>query len=356
LNAEYLLWWVRDDKVQQPIISTIPGGVPITPGAVLPPGTLVPVFPAHNTINYNPLNGVRLSGGVWLNGEGSFGIDATGFWLQDTSRVGVISSPGVPILVENYFSANAGNQPAFIQLSSPDPRTGSSATFAATSTIKSIAGGDADFRFRGYAIFADTTDYLLGGRYFGFNESLNMTTQANFHPGNPVRSLTINDQFTTHTQFYGVQIGFNSRICNCNGFALDGILKLALGDSHQTADVAGSNTIVLANGVQNTQPGGFFTQQSNIGSHTKDKAAVLPELGLNLAYNFTNYASVWVGYNMLYLNQVARPGAVINPVINDANVRYISNPTPGNANQPAFIFHSDSFWMQGITVGMRLQF
>jgi len=349
-NAEYLLWWARDDKVQ-PIIQTFPAFLANT--NPLPPGATSPLYPAKGEINYNALNGVRLSGGLWLDSAATFGIDGSAFTVQQASRVAVISSPGAPILAESYFSANNGLTPTALQFSNPDPKSGFSGTIAVTSAITSIAGGDGDFRFRGYAIFADTTDYLLGGRYFGFNESLDSTAQSNFKDG---RSLIVSDHFSTTTQFYGAQVGFDSKMFAFNGFSMEGIIKLALGDSHQTADVAGTNTIILARGTENKQQGGLYAQPSNIGSYTQNKVAVLPELALNLSYNFTNHCAIWVGYNMLYINSVARPGAIINPVINDSNIRYISGTTPGNSPQPAFVFRDDSFWLQGITVGLRLQY
>jgi hypothetical protein len=348
-NAEYVLWWVRDQNAPS-LIQVIPDSVAnVTP---LPAGSVQTLFPAKNQINYSPFNGVRLTAGLWLDSASTFGLDGSAFVLQQNSRAGAIYSIGSPIIAQGYVSANSG-VPTSLQLSSPDPVFGYTGGIGVRSTISSIMGFDANFRCNGYAIFADNTDYLFGARYFNFHEQLDIVGQANFKNG---LQLVDADHFATNNQFYGAQIGVDSRLCGFRGFSLEGIVKLAIGGVHQTASVSGYNSFTYPNGVVDRQVGGLYAQPSNIGNYSQNKLGVMPEVGLNFSYNLNDNCAIYVGYNLLMLNNVARPGGSIDPNINDANVRFITNPTTGNAPNPVFRFSEESFWVQGITAGFRLQF
>ena len=87
--------------------------------------------------------------------------------------------------------------------------------------------------------------------------------------------------------------------------------------------------------------------------------AVVPEIGLNLGYQITSWASVSVGYTLLYTNNVIRPGNQINRTINTSqSTSYTEDPAArlqGSA-QPSFKFKSSDFWAQGINVGLSFRF
>jgi hypothetical protein len=87
--------------------------------------------------------------------------------------------------------------------------------------------------------------------------------------------------------------------------------------------------------------------------------AVVPEVGLNIGYQITSWASVFVGYTFLYTNNVVRPGNQINRNINPTQSTAITeDPAPQSQGpaQPSFKFNSSGFWAQGINVGLSLRF
>ena len=68
--------------------------------------------------------------------------------------------------------------------------------------------------------------------------------------------------------------------------------------------------------------------------------AVVPEVALNVAYQITDRISVFVGYTMLYVNDVVRPGNQIDRTINTTqNVPWVGETT-----------------VQGLNVGLGLPF
>jgi len=68
--------------------------------------------------------------------------------------------------------------------------------------------------------------------------------------------------------------------------------------------------------------------------------AVVPEVNLNVGYQFADWARAYVGYDFLYASDVAQPGEQINPA------GLIFAPV-----QP----HTD-FWAQGVNFGLEFRF
>jgi hypothetical protein len=82
----------------------------------------------------------------------------------------------------------------------------------------------------------------------------------------------------------------------------------------------------------------------------------MPEVAVNLSYNLSERAAVFAGYNFLYLSNALRVGGTIDPTVNDSAARFVANPTPGNSPGPTFTFRDEAFWLQGVNLGVRLEF
>jgi hypothetical protein len=84
---------------------------------------------------------------------------------------------------------------------------------------------------------------------------------------------------------------------------------------------------------------------------------VIPELTVNLGINLTRRLSMFVGYNLIYVNKVARPGAQINPVVDASTVPL--SPTYGATGQvpgTRLLFVQDDFWLQGANFGFTFKY
>ena len=92
---------------------------------------------------------------------------------------------------------------------------------------------------------------------------------------------------------------------------------------------------------------------SNIGMHYSHQFSVVPELGVNLGFDFSPQLRAIIGYDLVYWNNVARPGDQI-----DLNIdpRQIPPATSSSAARPEFILRTSDYWAQGVNLGLDLRF
>jgi hypothetical protein len=127
---------------------------------------------------------------------------------------------------------------------------------------------------------------------------------------------------------------------------------------HESVDINGSTFQTLIPGDPITAPGGIFAQPSNIGHHTQDRFAVVPEVDVNIGYAVTKWARVSVGYSFLYASNVVQPGNQINPLGNTTRTGFAaaSGIPPIGPVAPTFSFNESSFWAQGMNFGLEFRF
>jgi hypothetical protein len=82
-------------------------------------------------------------------------------------------------------------------------------------------------------------------------------------------------------------------------------------------------------------------------------------LELRLGYPLNHHARVFVGYDVLYWTEVARPGEQISHSVN-LTQNAVLDPTGvgklvGPAQPAPFLKHSD-FWAQGLNVGIEFRY
>jgi len=95
---------------------------------------------------------------------------------------------------------------------------------------------------------------------------------------------------------------------------------------------------------------------SNIGHHSMDKGSVIPEFSCKVGYQFTENVRATLGYTLLIWDDVVRSGNQIDRGVNPTLVPGFIGTVTGPAN-PAFSFQQQTnLWVQGLTVGLELQF
>ena len=62
--------------------------------------------------------------------------------------------------------------------------------------------------------------------------------------------------------------------------------------------------------------GGVFAQPTNMGAHDADHFAFVPEGDFAVGYAFASWGRVMIGYDVIYISDVARPGDQIDPGVN----------------------------------------
>jgi len=181
--------------------------------------------------------------------------------------------------------------------------------------------------------------------------------------------LTIVDEFDTRTHFYGGQVGARAEY-HWGAFFVSGALKVGLGDNVEKVVIGGSTTVVPPSSRRaaafrlptrgptgRVTSGGVLTEPSNIGEYNADEFVVIPEVAVSVGYQITGHVRVFVGYDFLFWSDAVRSGNQIDRAVNPAVLRALF-PT-GHAtspDQPSFSFHQTSFWAQGGTFGVEVNY
>src|SRR5262249_57033021 len=95
-------------------------------------------------------------------------------------------------------------------------------------------------------------------------------------------------------------------------WVLDLRTTVAFGVTSSTVDISGGQVNTFANGTVASTNGGLYALSSNIGRHSRNEFAVLPELNFNVGYNITPRCRLFVGYTLFYWSSVLRPGDQID--------------------------------------------
>lgn len=359
VSAEALLWSVKSAPLPPTLTTFVPGSPSALTGfggAIGFPGTVV-LSPDH--LGYGLLPGGRLTIGRWLDSDPRLGIEASGFVLGSRSASFSSSSAGSPSLRVPFFNVPPGagfplGSSSFVLA---DP--GFAAGGQTVSSSLQFWGIEANGLYRAYSGPGASVSVIAGLRYIDLREGLSIVSVESLLPPFLFGSFTGTDNFSTRNQFFGAQLGVKAQ----RQFAqFDGsvVAKVAVGDNYQTVSING-NSAVAGNGFgvpSGITPGAIFTQLTNIGQQTRNQFAAVPEAQVELGYRFSNGMRVFVGYDLIYLSSVVRPGDQIdttlnltgNPAINGAGATLTGAP------RPVPLFNGSSFLAQGMQIGASYAF
>ena len=164
------------------------------------------------------------------------------------------------------------------------------------------------------------------------------------------------DAFRTRNYFNGVNLGVLAE-ARSGRLTTSATMKVALGrtSSRVAIDGEATATVPLPNGGVDvaTTPAGLLAQETNIGDFEYDRFAVVPELGVEAAYDVTPCLQASVGYTFLYWSRVARPGDQIDTDLNLSQLApggLVGFPRPEQQNV------DDDLWVQGLRFGLQYRF
>jgi hypothetical protein len=352
LNGEYLLWWLKQDKV--PVLASTSTN-PFDNGELGKPTTSV-LF-GGDGLDGSARSGFRITGGWWLDETcKDDGIEVSGFYLSPRSTNFDANSSQFPVIARPFFNVNQGIE--FAQLTAfPGIATGN----LSINNESNLFGAEINARCNLCCGCNYRVDVLGGFRYLDLEESLSLTETGLFLPGDgPPQAgdtFLVHDYFGTRNQFYGGQVGLSGEY-DIGRFSVTGWTKVALGDTHQDILIDGNQVITAPNGTAQQFKGGLLALTSNIGRYHQDRFSVVPELNLNIGYQLTDHVRVFVGYDVLYWNNVVRPGGQID---RNLDITLIPNvPVPGvgpaGQNQPSAPRPGTDLWVQGVTFGMEVRY
>jgi hypothetical protein len=191
-------------------------------------------------------------------------------------------------------------------------------------------------------------------------ERLHLGTSSPAVPPLPPDVFRTEDIFQTCNDFYGGQLGLRGAWQRgCWSVAATG--KIALGDTHQRTRIDG--TLLTNDFTQLTQlqafPGGYLALPTNIGGHSRDAFAVLPQADVQVGWTPRAGLRLFLGYSFLYVSSVARPGDPIDRVINPTQGPGFSgspNTALNGPPRPTFPGRDSDFWAQGLNIGVEFRY
>jgi hypothetical protein len=315
-------------------------------------------------VDFRGFSGGRVTAGVWLDADGSIGLEGRGFVLESRPAVSRFSSDqnGNPRLGIPFFNAQTGNEDN-AAFAVPGSLTGA----IGASYSSQLWGAEGNVVVNVFRDWARGIDILAGFRYAGLEERLTLTGSSV-----PLNNVGVafegvllsapaitgtTDTFRTLNSFYGGQIGVQGELRR-GCFFVDLGCRVALGVTHQEVDVAGQSSLSIGSvGLVRTAPGGVFAQPSNVGRVTNDVFAVLPEVEAKLGYQLNRHWRVHVGYTFLYWSNVARAGEQIDRAVAPSQAPTFGefNPQVG-ATRPMPLVRTTDYWATGVSFGVELRY
>jgi hypothetical protein len=355
VTGESLLWFGKG-RTTPALITTSPQGTIRDEAGVLgEPGTEI-LFGGGN-VGDGLAAGARLDFGFWLDPCETLGVGAKIWGFEGASEGARFSgSDGNPILARPFFNVN----PDFPNLPGEDSLlvvfpglldTGS----VTAETTSDVLGTEAYLRASMLAGRGYNLDLMGGYHFVQLNDGLLVSSSSiDSNPGAlpPVGTIIDTlDAFDARNAFHGGQIGFIGEI-RYDCWTFSGLAKISVGNMHQAVRIDGSSTITQPGDDPVTSAGGLLAQPTNmsstVGPHSRDRTAMIPEVGVNVSYRWREHLRLTAGYSAIYWSNVVLAGDQI-----DRNVNLQQNPLIGPP-LPAFAFQDTDYWMHGLNLGVTL--
>jgi len=304
INSGPLLYWLSDAPIPTPLVATGPLGN----------GSQILI--GDQSLRYGTFAGFFIDGGWWCGDDRRVGFELAGFLTQKQTATRQVASNAIgnPVLARPFFNPQiglSGGQDAFL-VSSP----GQFAGLLTVETGARIDGAQMNILLNLLRTPSWSVDGVAGARYFDLDEYLTVsqytqTLSGNnipyFGTGPGVPAVIITDRIRTRNQFWGGQMGLDCEY-RYNMLFVDGGARVGLGPVHQVTEVSGQTVAAGATGG----PGGILAvgqiPNGNIGRTTTDRFSVLADAHGMIGVQLGKRARLGIGYQFLYLNNVARPG------------------------------------------------
>ena len=343
-RVEYLMWFSRGRNAP-PLVTTSPDTiVDPTQAGVIGADTSV-LFGGEEPIGENMRSGGRISIGrlladerTWLEGR---------FWgVEDSTERFFQGSNGSPILARPFFNPVLGVEDALL-VAFPGAATGGSVNVLAKNDMLSA---EAWLRRTWCDCGHVRLDLLAGYQFARIDDFLSVSSTATSI--DPLAAVPVNtvigvsDAFSTQNEFHGLSLGFlleTRKDC----WSLEVLGKIGLGNMRQQVEIAGTTNTDPPAGATVRTEGGLLAFPSNIGVYNGNRFTVVPELNLNVAYNFSPTWKIFAGYTVIYYSNAVLAGNQIDRAV---NLSQVPGPPVGPL-RPEFSFVNSDFIIQGINIG-----
>jgi hypothetical protein len=329
-----LLWWIKDAStptLAQSADGTI-GGTP----------------------DYGRFNGVQADAGLWFNDRHTTGAFIEGFSLEQKSVSAALAGFG-PI-TRPLFNVVTGS-PVDVIVASPGVAVGR-IDFDTSSRLWGVAAGFV--KNVAYCPATHTVDVFFGVRHLDLDETLQVRQETTALAGTlalagaQVNALRITDRFDARNVFTGGELGVRAE-CRHGPLFLAGCARVAVGPNHEAIDVFGRTDEI--GGTRSALGGLLAVPGGNAGGQVTNRFAVVPAVNGTVGCQLTAHLRASVGYDFLYINDVARPGGQIDPTFNPrlvpASLFFGSQSGPA---APRPTVRRDDFYAHGLQVLLEMRY
>jgi hypothetical protein len=345
-EVDYLLWW-RSGRYMPPLVTTQPNS------GVLPSATIL--F-GNGEIDEQVRPGGRLNIGVWLDPCEVLGLGVRYLGVGESPVEYSLDSDELGFFARPFNDASV--DPA---VATAFPIANNLAAVPTTGNLlirsdSEVHAGDVYLRRAVRRVCGVRLDLLAGYQAARIDEDLSIDSLTVTQRLDTIESLAVSDIFDTKNEYNAGYFGLQADYRHCN-WSLDVMAKFAFGNMHQTVSIDGQTVATDANGGVSVRNSGLLAQAAtNVGVHVQDEFAFMNDTSVKLSYHATQRLKLSVGYSLMYWSNVVRPGDQINLNVDS---RLLGDP-PDNPDppitQPAFVFKTTDFLLQGINLGMQYDF
>lgn len=361
-EADYVLWFRPANRDVQRLAST---------DALSVPGARTIATFGDEHLSNRLVSGGRFGLGLWWTDDSAWtssglvqtaGIDTRFFFVGQRSFDN--DSGGANTVVRPFFNFRVHAEDA-IPVAAPGLASGSIGAVAKDDIWGAEVNAWKNLYYDQPATSC-TIDAMAGFRYLEMRESVSILRSTDFASDltafpafQPLAGshLSESEFFGTRNQFYGGQVGLRAGTLLYQA-EVNGTVKLALGTTHQTITINGSQVRTAADGSTKTFRGALLALPSNIGRFSNDKFTQVPELGLNIGIPIGRYLRLTSGIDALYWSRIINPANQVDRTVDVSQVPNFTRTFPGAAGiqhtgMPAF--NQSSLWLVGLTFGVEVK-
>jgi hypothetical protein len=344
---DYVLWWMKPVCLKVPVL-TAGSTADSVPGALHQPGTHLLV--GASKFEFGGVSGIRPRVGTLLTADGVWAVEAEGFITETAvSRSGFATTAGSPRTFLAYQAPDNSEQA--LPFSIPGEVNGmvqASGTSRIWGTEANLVVNILGSQLGGVNLQGGV---LVGLRYLDLRDHVRIrNTQALV--ANPAVTATGEDNFTTHNQFYGAQIG-SRIIASGPRFSFEAYSKFAAGETLLGSYFDG--TPLSGAPVQpGLIPGPIQVLPSNHLAQSTYRVTLAPEVGTKVRFAVSDAATVTLGYSLLYWNRILCPGDLMDTHVNVTQLPFRGPPT--GAPVPAIQGVHTDYFLHGLSAGVEWRF
>ncbi|MCI0683611.1 MAG: BBP7 family outer membrane beta-barrel protein [Gemmataceae bacterium] len=343
-RLEYLILWFKGHR--HPTLVTSGNSLDPIPGALDQPGTVV----LHGERSgAGASSALRVTYTYWLVDPEIVSLDAS-FMIMEQRRVlftAASDSAGNPVLTRPFFNPTASAEDA-------DPRA---LPFVMRGSVEDsfltrMMGAEANFKYNvsgrpcsqgpSFTIFT-------GPRWIKLDETYANNDFSQDIPSGTGETRRFMDNVTCYNEFIGAQVGGSFR-CRWDRLTFDLTSKIAVGQNFQTLKASGRTVIANdAFGDRIAFNEGLYVQSTNSGVDRFEHVSVVPEVDVTVGIALTDSCKFTFGYGIFFMNNVIRPGALLDRRI---EIQPAGIPT----TFPLRTFNTTDFWAQWVSFGLEFSY